>query len=72
VAQGNKTDKAPAVADDTITYSVPHAGRLLGLSRNSSYDAAARGELPTVRIGGRILVPRLALHQMLDVTARQA
>lgn len=40
-----------------LTITVPEAGRWLGLSRNSAYQAAARGEIPTLRIGGRLLVP---------------
>ena len=39
--------------DDTpITISVPEAGqRYFGLCRNAAYEAAARGDLPTIRIG---------------------
>jgi len=47
------------------TMSVPDAGKLLGLSRNSAYEAARRGELPTLRIGGRIFVVKDALDRML-------
>jgi hypothetical protein len=37
------------------TMSVPEAGRhYFGLGRNASYEAARRGEIPTMRIGGRI------------------
>jgi hypothetical protein len=56
---------------EVLVLSVPEAGRLLGLARNSSYEAAKRGDIPTVRIGGRIVVPRAALLRMLDVTAAQ-
>jgi excisionase family DNA binding protein len=49
-----------------LALSVPEAGKLLGLSRNGSYEAAARGELPTVRIGSRIFVPRRALDELLN------
>ena len=57
----------PADADKgALALSVPEAGRLLGLSRNAAYEAAARGDLPTVRIGSRIFVPRRALDAMLD------
>jgi len=55
-------------SDQCATLSVAEAGRLLGLGRNSSYKAARRGELPTLRIGGRILVPREALERMLRET----
>ena len=39
------------------TMSVPEAGqRYFGLGCNSSYAAAARGDLPTIKVGGRIFV----------------
>jgi hypothetical protein len=50
-----------------ITLSVPEAGkRYFGLSRNGSYDAAARGDIPTIRIGRLLRVPVRALEKMLD------
>jgi excisionase family DNA binding protein len=52
--------------DDLLAYTVPEAGRLLGLSRNSAYDAARNKKLPCVRIGGRLIVPRAALMRLLD------
>ncbi len=51
------------------TLTVPEAGKVLGLGRNSSYDAARRGEIPTVRIGKRLLVPRAALAKLLGETS---
>ena len=51
-----------------LTISVPEAGRrFLGLSRGSSYAAAARQEIPTVRIGRLLRVPVKAMERMLDV-----
>ena len=55
------------VAQPTVT--VPHAGKLLGISRNSAYEAAARGEIPTIRIGRRILVPTARLLDLLRTPA---
>lgn len=49
-----------------LTISVPEAGRRLGLGRNSSYDAARRGELPILRFGRSLRVPVVALEQMLS------
>ena len=49
------------------TLTVPEAGRrYFNLSRNGSYDAAARGEIPTIKIGRLLRVPVRALEQMLD------
>ena len=48
-----------------MTYTIPEAGRILGIGRNSAYEAARRGEIPVIRIGGRIVVPVAALEHML-------
>lgn len=45
--------------------SVPEAAKLLGIGRNQAYAAASRGELPAVRLGGRILILTAPLRQML-------
>ncbi len=48
-----------------VTYTVPEAGKKLGIGRNSSYEAARKGQIPTIRIGNRLLVPIAAFHRML-------
>jgi excisionase family DNA binding protein len=58
--------KPPPSERGALTYSVPEAGRLIGLSRNGSYEAAQKGQIPTIRIGKRVIVPRAAFHAMLD------
>jgi excisionase family DNA binding protein len=45
--------------------TVPQAGEKLGLSRNAAYEAAARGEIPTIRFGKLLRVPKIAFEQML-------
>jgi excisionase family DNA binding protein len=52
--------------DVRLTYGVQEAGRLLGLSRWAAYEAVKSGSIPSIRIGGRLLVPKAALHRMLD------
>ena len=48
------------------TLSVPEAGkRYYGLSRNGSYAAAARGDIPTVPVGRLRRVPVQAMEQKL-------
>ena len=49
-----------------LAVSVPEAGRLLGLSRSSAYEAVKRGDIPSVRIGGRVLVPLHRLEELVD------
>lgn len=53
--------------DRRLTVSVEEAGELLGISRAFAYELAARGELPCVRLGRRLLVPRKALDALLVV-----
>ena len=49
------------------TISVERAGQILGISRRSAYRAAARGDLPTFKVGRRLLVPTLRLLDLLGV-----
>ena len=46
--------------------SVIEAGRILGLGRQGAYNAVARGEIPVLRFGRRILVPVPALERLLE------
>lgn len=47
------------------TLKVEEAGRFLGISRAAAYQAAANGQLPVIKIGKRILVPRASLEKLL-------
>jgi len=49
-----------------LTYDMDEAARLLGVGRNSAYEAARSGQIPTIKIGRRILVPKAALDRMLS------
>lgn len=42
------------------TYEVPEAGAMVGLTRNASYEAAKRGEIPTLKFGRLLKVPKVA------------
>jgi excisionase family DNA binding protein len=52
---------------DKPTFTVEEVGQILGVSRAAAYRAAQRGEIPTLRVGRRLLVPRTALLSMLTV-----
>jgi excisionase family DNA binding protein len=49
-----------------LTVTIDEAANALGIGRNSAYAAARTGELPTVRVGKRLLVPIAALETMLS------
>ena len=48
------------------TMTVTEAAKVLGVSRNKAYQAARCGEIPTIKIGSRILIPRAALERLLQ------
>ena len=51
--------------------TVEETAEFLRISRNSAYEALRRGEIPYIRIGRRLLVPRAALVQMLERAGKQ-
>jgi excisionase family DNA binding protein len=52
---------------ERLVITVPEAAELLGISRESAYKAAKAGELPTVSLGRRRLVPVARLHALLGI-----
>jgi excisionase family DNA binding protein len=52
------------------TLTIPEAARLLGISRSATYRAAAKGEIPTIRIGCRLLVPTAKLVRLARLASR--
>ncbi len=50
---------------DRQTLTVEETASLLGIGRNSAYAAVRSGAIPTVRIGKRYLVPKVALAEWL-------
>jgi len=55
--------------DPTVepTITIDRTAPLLGISRASAYAAARSGEIPTIRIGRRLLVPTAALRKLLGL-----
>ena len=48
------------------TYDIAEVGKLLGIGRNQAYEAARRGDFPTIRVGKRLVAPKAAIDRMLD------
>ena len=60
-----KSNFEPDESPDAITYSIPFAGFLAGIGKNASYAAAKRGEIPTIKLGGKYRVPGAKWRRML-------
>ena len=57
---------AVAPVEDRLVFTVEEAAQLLGISRSFAYEAVRRGDVPSMRIGKRILVPKAALQRFLE------
>jgi excisionase family DNA binding protein len=76
LAAGDRGDETPlreksaagavAPVGDRLVFTVEEAAAVLGISRSFAYEAVQRGEIPSMRIGRRILVPKAALAKLLD------
>jgi excisionase family DNA binding protein len=57
---------AAAQTRTRLTLTVEEVAATLGISRAFAYEAVRRGEIPSIRIGRRVLVPRAALERLID------
>jgi hypothetical protein len=51
---------------ERLTYEVVEAGAKAGLGKNASYIAARKGEIPVIKIGGRLFVPKKKWDAILN------
>jgi excisionase family DNA binding protein len=58
-------DEVETIQPACRVVTLSKAAVILGISRGSAYEAAKRNEIPTIRIGRRLLVPSAALERLL-------
>lgn len=53
--------------EEKLTYSIPEAAKILGISRNLGYELARRGELPgVIHLGEkRMVVSKSAIQKLM-------
>jgi excisionase family DNA binding protein len=63
VARPRTPYRAVTVPADELPHflDIEEAAKLVGIGRSAAYEAAKTGQLPTVRFGRRLRVPRHAL-----------
>ena len=54
---------------ERLVLTVDETAALLGISRGLAYQMARQGNIPTVRLGRRLLVPRSALDRLMSDAA---
>ena len=56
---------------DKLTMSVPETAEALGISVNSCYNLVRRADFPSIRVGGRWIVPVESLKRWLNQQAEE-
>jgi len=56
---------------EKLTYTVEQVAEHLGIGRNSAYEGVKTGDIPSIKIGKRILVPVAAFEKMLSEAGRK-
>ena len=56
------------MSDQRLTLTVDEVAKALGIGRNSAYEAIQRGEIPALRFGRRVVIPKAALEELLRNT----
>ena len=51
---------------ELLTYSVEDVAAMLGIARGKAYEHVHNGEIPSIRMGRRLLIPRARFHTWLD------
>ena len=62
-ARGGGRREPRRLGDSKLCYTVPEAAELLRVSRNTGYELAKSGEIPIIKIGSRMIVPRVKFHE---------
>lgn len=52
--------------NERLTLTVDEAAQVLGISRALAYELTARRQIPSLRLGRRIVVPRRALEVIVE------
>ncbi|AGG07891.1 excisionase [Dehalococcoides mccartyi] len=50
---------------ERLCLNVPEVAKIFGISRNSAYELVRQGIIPSIKLGKRIVIPRLKLEEVL-------
>lgn len=54
------------ITDERLTLSITEAAEILRISRGQAYTLANQGEIPVIRLGRKLIVPRKGLNDLLS------
>ena len=65
VGERKKPKRQPKISRGPFGMSIPEAGALIGLSRAASYQAARNQQIPVMKIGSIMVVPKRRWLEMI-------
>jgi len=63
----NLDEGASRRRDGSLLLPVPEAARLLGIGTTLCWEMVHGGQLPSVRLGRRVLIPRVAVERLAHI-----
>ena len=61
----NETEKQGSAGPEPLLFfTVEEAAKLLRIKRSAAYAAVKRGQIPTLRLGRKIIVPKGGLQKL--------
>jgi excisionase family DNA binding protein len=61
-----KAETSQSTPIEPLAMSVDQMAEALGISRQSAYQAVQRGDIPSWRLRGRILISRTSVRRLLE------
>lgn len=61
---GGRGMPRPSRGNEKLCYTIPEAAALPGFSRNFGYELTRRGDIPIIRFGKRMLLPKAKFEKM--------
>jgi excisionase family DNA binding protein len=55
------------LSDTPLLVSVPEAARLLGIGTTFGWILVRSGQMPAIKLGRRVLIPRAAIEQLTRI-----
>lgn len=51
---------------EKMTYSIKEAAEILGVSKSFMYKLVQGNEIPVIRLGKRLVIPKIRLHEFIN------
>ena len=70
IRMNKNINTAQLSSTEKLTLTVSEAAEVLGIGRSAAYQGIHSGEIPSIKIGSRIIIPKVALQQKLQAAGQ--